>query len=404
VHRRLLIAVPIIIAVTVAAFAATRSNDSTAAIESPAGVSSEPIAVPLSVYVVHEADAAEGLGLSSNRTEAELLDIATKADAIWAQAGITFSPIVVHTVDLPGDVVADLMAGDSRSFMDGSAPAFAVPDPGAVNGFYIPFAGGANGFTPRGSRVFFVADVSSVHDERVTSHEIGHIFGLSHNEDDPGRLMFGGTNGMVLSPAEIAVARATAAGLPGATTATPTEEVAQPTDGNRTLANEGGSAEGHTPRGFAGMGTGLFAGDDLNPNFPSGDGVQLFLSFALPAGLGSPSSAILSTDAMQVSGTPFGDLGTLRAESISYETFGPQLFDLAADGEPMACERVGDHGLTCDVTAAVASDIADGVGRTQFRLKFDIPGDGDGSQDLAMFFRTDPNIDDPGIFTIELSR
>jgi len=403
VHRRLLIAVPIIIAATVAAFAVTRSNDSTGLPGSPAGVSSEPIAVPLSVYVVHEAGAAEGVGLSSNRTEADLLDIATKAGAIWAQAGITFSPIVVRTVNLPGEVVADLMAGDSRSFMDGGAPAFDLREPGAVNGFYIPFAGGANGFTPRGSRVFFVADDSSVHDERVTSHEIGHIFGLGHNEDDPGRLMFGGTNGMALSPAEIAVARATAAGLPGATSAALPAEAARPANGTLTITNAGGSAEGHTPRGFAGMGTGLFAGDDLNPNFPRGDGVQLFLSFELPTGVDSPSSAILSTEVMQVSGTPFGDLGTLRAESVSYETFGPQLFDLAADGEPVACRRVGDHGLTCDVTAAVISDIAGGVGQTQFRLKFDVPGDGDGSQDLAMFFRTDPNTDDPGIFTIELS-
>jgi len=194
------------------------------------------------------------------------------------------------------------MAGDSRSFMAGSTPGFAVPEPGAINGFYIPFAGGANGVTPRGSRVFFVADDSSVHDERVTSHEIGHILGLSHNEDDPGRLMFGGTNGMALSPTEIAAARATASQLPGALTASSIEAAVSSEVGG-VLINEGGPAEGHTPRGFAGMGTGLFAGDDLNPNFPPGDGVQLYLTFDLPPGLVPPSSAILGTDSMQVSGT-----------------------------------------------------------------------------------------------------
>ncbi len=30
------------------------------------------------------------------------------------------------------------------------------------------------------------------------------------------------------------------------------------------IQNQGGSMEGHTPRGFAGSGTGLFAGDNLN--------------------------------------------------------------------------------------------------------------------------------------------
>ena len=47
------------------------------------------------------------------------------------------------------------------------------------------------------------------------------------------------------------------------------------------LQNQGGSMEGHTPRGFRGMGTGLFAGDNLNQRFPDGDGVQLFLTFDL---------------------------------------------------------------------------------------------------------------------------
>lgn len=40
---------------------------------------------------------------------------------------------------------------------------------------------------------------------------------------------------------------------------------------------------------LVGMGTGLFAGDDLNPGFPPGDGVQIFLTFELPEELESPS-------------------------------------------------------------------------------------------------------------------
>lgn len=70
----------------------------------------------------------------------------------------------------------------------------------------------------------------------------------------------------------------------------PDDSLAQPlpaADGTIILENQGGNMEGHTPRGFQGMGTGLFTGDNLNPNFPEGDGVQLFLTFdlsGLPAG------------------------------------------------------------------------------------------------------------------------
>ena len=59
-------------------------------------------------------------------------------------------------------------------------------------------------------------------------------------------------------------------------------------DGDRmsdpiTIQNDGTSAlEGHTPRGFAGSGTGLFVGDNLNPNFPDGEGLQILLSFLIP--------------------------------------------------------------------------------------------------------------------------
>ncbi len=66
---------------------------------------------------------------------------------------------------------------------------------------------------PLGTRTFFVTDEPSVHDERVSNHEIGHILGLHHTTDDSGRLMFSGTNGMEFSEAEIATARYTAEGI-----------------------------------------------------------------------------------------------------------------------------------------------------------------------------------------------
>ncbi len=167
------------------------------------------------------------------------------------------------------------------------------------------------------------------------------------------------------------------------------------------LVNEGGQLEGHTPRGFAGMGTGLFVGDNLNPSFPDGDGVQVYLTFERPGSLSSVSSAVLSSDVLTVRGAPFEDLGGFLAEPVLYEAFGPNLFDLPATGAPVACERT-DAGLTCDVTETVRDALGADEPMLQFRLRFERAGDSDGQPDLAMFFITDSNTNEPGVFTLTL--
>ncbi len=53
---------------------------------------------------------------------------------------------------------------------------------------------------------------------------------------------------------------------------TPTTEPPPGTAAVVSIADEGGSMEGHTPTGFAGMGNGLFVGDNVNPSFPEGQG------------------------------------------------------------------------------------------------------------------------------------
>jgi hypothetical protein len=40
----------------------------------------------------------------------------------------------------------------------------------------------------------------------------------------------------------------------------------------------------------------------------------------------------------------------------------------------------------------------------QLRLKFERPADLDGQQDLAMFFRSDSNTNQPGLFTLTIDR
>lgn len=171
------------------------------------------------------------------------------------------------------------------------------------------------------------------------------------------------------------------------------------------LRNDGGDLEGHTPRGFRGSGTGLFAGDNLNPSFPEGDGVQIFLSFPLRRLDGdSIQSATLSTTAASVSGDPFASLGDLIAEEIVYDAFSPDLWDapVVEGGASCLFATSADGPFTCELTALVQAALDAGRTHAQIRLRHERAGDGDGSQDLTLFFLTDSNTNERGIFELEV--
>jgi hypothetical protein len=171
----------------------------------------EPIRIELALYVVRDID---GGVLSSDRTVAEVELVAARMGEIWAPAGVVFDPIRIIEIDVPSDVLRDIaISRDTSGFFAQVDATFEVPEPGLINGFYVREAGGVNGFTPRNSTVFFVVDEPSVHDERVSSHEIGHILGLRHDLEDTNRLMFSGTNGMALTVQEQEVTRYTATGI-----------------------------------------------------------------------------------------------------------------------------------------------------------------------------------------------
>jgi len=198
----------------------TTASGSEATDTSPIAVAAEglpretPVTVPLSLYLVHDATDAAGSSLSSQRTEEDLEIISRNMGVVWSQANVVFDPVNIETVQVPPDVLEAIALGlDTTAFFDQVGDTFEIPNASAVNGFYVRTAGQANGFAPIGSRVFFVIDEPSVNDERVSSHEVGHILGLHHQLDDPETLMFSGTNGTILNEDEIVVARYTAQGV-----------------------------------------------------------------------------------------------------------------------------------------------------------------------------------------------
>ncbi len=167
------------------------------------------IIIPITVYILEDENGV----FSSARDEAELTAVYEKVNAIWQQAGIVIEVQAVQRLTLPESVLRNIANGNFDSFFAEIGRSFDIPNPSLTNGFYAQEIGGPNGIVPFGARIFFVMDTPSVHDERVSSHEIGHIFGLHHALNDRERLMFSGTNGTNLTPEEIAVARYNAQGL-----------------------------------------------------------------------------------------------------------------------------------------------------------------------------------------------
>ena len=170
------------------------------------------------------------------------------------------------------------------------------------------------------------------------------------------------------------------------------------------IANDGTTAfEGHTPRGFMGSGVGLFAGDNLNPNFPNGEGIQILLHFALPEGTSAPTTAVLSSDVLSTRGDVFEALGELRAAPVSYDAFSASLWNIEPTGNFVTCERPSDTSLTCDVTDAAQAAVDAGANAVQIQLTLEELSDNDGEQDLVLFNNGDSNLNEPGLFTLELS-
>lgn len=125
-------------------------------------------------------------------------------------------------------------------------------------------------------------------------------------------------------------------------------------------------------------------GDSSRKGEPSYKGFVTFDLRSLPPNLIDISAAKLSMTVALLYGSPFVELGVLRAEHVSFDAIGTPAYSAPAlsSRTVSVASAVGDS-VSADVTAEVRADwgMRDS---SQFRLAFDIPTDSDVSADVVV--------------------
>lgn len=206
-NRRWYKALSMALVVVAIGLAACGGNEDTTPSQNAVEASLEQITVGISMYLLVDDLEDPNPAVSSVRTEAELIAILERMNQIWGQANVRLELAKVDTLVVDREVLKEVGTGNIKAFFDRLGESIPFDETGSqtslISGFYTRRIGGPNGITPLGSRWYMVMDQPSVFDHRVSSHEVGHILGLQHTLNDPGRLLYPGTNGMSLTPEEI---------------------------------------------------------------------------------------------------------------------------------------------------------------------------------------------------------
>jgi len=157
---------------------------------------SKNIIIPVKVHLIKEPSNS----YSTQRDEENILKVFENVNKIWIQAEIQVKIDEIVTTKVEEDTIPNVMGG--QTYLLKNLDDF---DNTVFNAYFASDIG-PNGIAFTRDGTFMIADVTSVHDFRATSHEIGHLLGLVH-VSDINQLMFRGTNGMVLRGEEINTAR-----------------------------------------------------------------------------------------------------------------------------------------------------------------------------------------------------